>query len=1050
MIESLVRGALKQRLIVAVIAAVLFFFGLDAARKLSVDAFPAVTNVQVQIATEAPGRSPEEVERFATVPLEVAMTGLPGLEEMRSLNKPGLSLITLVFNDKTDVYFARQLVMERLLEVGSRLPQGITPVLGPVSTGLGEVYQYTLERPDDGDRTLTQEELMQRRIAQDWVVRPLLRSIPGVAEINSQGGYAKQYQVLVNPDRLRHFGLSIADVYQAVGRNNANAGGGVLPQYAEQYLIRGVGLVRDLDDLRAIVLREKDGVPVYVRDVGEVSLGPDMRRGVADLDGKGEAVGGIVVMRYGENALDVIARVKHRLKELESALPPGVKLVVTYDRSELIEASIKTLKHTLIEEMVVVSLIIFLFLLHVRSALIPVLTLPLGVLLAFIPMYYQGLTINIMSLGGIAVALGAMVDASIILIENIHKKLEHWQAEGKPGDRVNVIVEAMQEVGPSIFFSLLMITVSFMPVFTLEATEGRLFKPLAFTKTYSMGFAAILAITLTPALAAIFIRGKIRGEEANPLNRWLIALYSPVVRVVVRYRRTMIVAALLGIIFTIPAYLRLQSEFMPPLNEGSILYMPTSPPGMSESEAVKVLQSMDRQLKTFPEVVTVFGKAGRADTPTDPAPLSMAEIVILLKPKDQWRPGLTWEGLVKEMDATLQYPGMPNAWWMPIQTRTETLATGIRSQLGIKVYGDSVQGIEKTAVAIEKAVAKVPGTRSAYAERAAGGFFADFSVDRAEAARHGLLVQDVNDVIMSSIGGMNISETVEGRERYPINVRYAREFRDTPETMKNVLVATPSGAQIPLSQVAKLDFTTGPDMLRSESGKLVGFVFVDISDRPIAEYVADARKAVAAEVQIPSGQRIEWAGQFKYFERAKEKLTLIVPITLAMILFLLYLNTKSVVETAMVLLAVPFSLVGAIWLLYLLDYHMSVAVWVGLIALAGLDAETGVVMLLYLKIAHKRRQESGQLKTFSDLQDTIVEGAAQRIRPKLMTVLTTMIGLVPIMWSTGTGSDVMKRITAPMVGGLVTSFLIELLVYPALFALWKARDLPKEEPAAAV
>ena len=1035
----------KNRYMTLIFVAAMSLWGVYGMRHGPLDAIPDLSDAQVIIYTDWPGRSPDLVEDQITYPISSTLLSAPNVKAVRGQSFFGGSFVYVIFEDGTDIYWARSRVLEYLNTAQGKLPEGVTPSIGPDATGVGWVFQYALV-----DET-GKHDLSELRSLQDWTLRYSLEAVPGVAEVASVGGYIKQYQVNLDPNKLRSQGVSVSEVIRRVRASNQDVGGRVIEIAGTEQMVRGRGYVKKKEDLELIPLKVRpDGAPVYVRDVGEVSLGPDMRRGVADLDGKGEAVGGIVVMRYGENALDVIARVKHRLKELESALPPGVKLVVTYDRSELIEASIKTLKHTLIEEMVVVSLIIFLFLLHVRSALIPVLTLPLGVLLAFIPMYYQGLTINIMSLGGIAVALGAMVDASIILIENIHKKLEHWQAEGKPGDRVNVIVEAMQEVGPSIFFSLLMITVSFMPVFTLEATEGRLFKPLAFTKTYSMGFAAILAITLTPALAAILIRGKIRGEEANPLNRWLIALYSPVVRVVVRYRRTMIVAALLGIIFTIPAYLRLQSEFMPPLNEGSILYMPTSPPGMSESEAVKVLQSMDRQLKTFPEVVTVFGKAGRADTPTDPAPLSMAEIVILLKPKDQWRPGLTWEGLVKEMDATLQYPGMPNAWWMPIQTRTEMLATGIRSQLGIKVYGDSVQGIEKTAVAIEKAVAKVPGTRSAYAERAAGGFFADFSVERAEAARHGLLVQDVNDVIMSSIGGMNISETVEGRERYPINVRYAREFRDTPETMKNVLVATPSGAQIPLSQVAKLDFTTGPDMLRSESGKLVGFVFVDISDRPIAEYVADARKAVAAEVQIPSGQRIEWAGQFKYFERAKEKLTLIVPITLAMILFLLYLNTKSVVETAMVLLAVPFSLVGAIWLLYLLDYHMSVAVWVGLIALAGLDAETGVVMLLYLKIAHKRRQESGQLKTFSDLQDTIVEGAAQRIRPKLMTVLTTMIGLVPIMWSTGTGSDVMKRITAPMVGGLVTSFLIELLVYPALFALWKARDLPKEEPAAAV
>ncbi|MBK7579601.1 MAG: efflux RND transporter permease subunit [Myxococcales bacterium] len=1031
----------RNRFMTLLFVGVMALWGVYGMRNGPLDAIPDLSDVQVIIYTDWPGRSPDLVEDQITYPISSTLLSAPHVKAVRGQSFFGASFVYVIFEDGTDMYWARSRVLEYLNTAQGKLPDAVNPTIGPDATGVGWVFQYALT--DQSGK----HDIAELRSLQDWTLRYSLEAIPGVAEVASIGGSVKQYQVNLDPNKLRSHGISVAEVIRRVRASNQDVGGRVIEIAGTEQMVRGRGYVKKKEDLETIPLKVRpDGAPVYMRDVGEVSIGPDMRRGVADLDGQGEAVGGIVVMRYGENALDVISRVKQRLKELEAALPEGVKLVVTYDRSELIEASISTLKHTLAEEMIVVAVIIFLFLLHVRSALIPILTLPLGVLLAFIPMYYQGLTINIMSLGGIAVAIGAMVDASIIIIENIHKKLEHWEAEGRPGDRVDVIIEAMQEVGPSIFFSLLVITVSFMPVFTLEATEGRLFKPLAFTKTYSMGFAAILAVTLTPALAAILIRGKIRGESANPLNRWLIALYSPVVRFVVRYRRTVIVGAVLSVALTIPALSRIESEFMPPLNEGSILYMPTSPPGMSESEAVKVLQSMDSQLRTFPEVTRVFGKAGRADTPTDPAPLSMAEIVILLKPKEQWRPGLTWEGLVKEMDDKLQYPGMPNAWWMPIQTRTEMLATGIRSQLGIKVYGDSVQEIEKTAVAIERAVAKVPGTRSAYAERAAGGFFADFTVDRAEAARHGLLVEDVNDVIMSSIGGMNVSETVEGRERYPINVRYAREFRDTPETLQGVLVSTPTGAQIPLSQVAKLEFKTGPDMLRSEGGKLVGFVFVDIANRPIAEYVGDAKRAVDSEVKVPSGQRLEWAGQFKYFERAKEKLALVVPITLALVFFLLYLNTKSVVETVIVMLAVPFSLVGAIWLIYLLGYHMSVAVWVGLIALAGLDAETGVVMLLYLTLAHKRRKQAGQLQNFADLQEAIVEGAAQRIRPKLMTVLTTLIGLVPVLWSTGTGADVMKRIAAPMVGGLVTSFLLELTVYPAIFALWKRRELPQAEP----
>jgi len=725
---------------------------------------------------------------------------------------------------------------------------------------------------------------------------------------------------------------------------------------------------------------------------------------------------------------------------VQKGFPEGVQLVTTYDRSQLIEESVSTLKHTLIEEMIVVSLVIFGFLLHARSALIPILTLPVGVLLAFIPMLQQNLTANIMSLAGIAVAIGAMVDASIIMIENIHKKLVDWERHGRAGPRREVIIGAMQEVGPALFFSLLVITVSFLPVFTLEGTEGRLFKPLAFTKTYSIGFAAILAVTLTPALAVLLIRGKVHDESKHFINRWLSAAYAPVVRFVVNNRFKVIVAALLTIVFTIPAVFRLPNEFMPPLNEGAILYMPTAPPGMSENESSVLLQAMDRELKKFPEVISVFGKEGRAETATDPAPLGMAEVIVTLKPKNEWRPGLTWDDLIKQMDEKLHFPGMPNVWWMPIQTRTEMLATGVRSPLGIEVFGDDLEAIEKTAIAVEHAVSKIPGTRSAFAERSTGGFYIDFDVKREEAARHGLSVQDVNMVVSQAIGGENISETVEGRERYPISVRYAREFRDDPESLGRVLISTPDGAQVPLSQVVTIKSVLGPPMIRSEDGKLVGFVFVD-TDRPIADYVKEAKSAVEQDVKIPPGLRLAWVGQFKYFERAKERLTWVIPLTLAIVFTLLYLNTQSLVETSMVMLAVPFSLVGAIWLLFLLHYNMSVAVWVGIIALAGLDAETGVVMLLYLTLAYDRHKREGKLTNFNDLRTAIVEGAAERLRPKLMTVATMIFGLVPVLWSTGTGADVMKRIAAPMVGGLVTSFLLELTVYPALFAVWKGREL---------
>ncbi|MEZ4373084.1 MAG: efflux RND transporter permease subunit [Polyangiaceae bacterium] len=1036
----------KNRWLAILVVAALGVWGAISMRNGPLDAIPDLSDAQVIVFTEWPGRSPDLVEDQITYPISSTLLAAPKVKAVRGQSFFGLSFVYVVFEDGTDIYWARSRVMEYLNTAQSKLPDGVTPSIGPDATGAGWVYQYALVDYSG------KHDLSELRSLQDWNIRFALESVPGVAEVASVGGFVKQYQVNVDPNKLRSFGIPMTKVIGAVRDANQEVGGRTIEIAGHEQMIRGRGYVKKLSDLESIPLKVRDdGTPVTLAEVAEVQLGPEMRRGVAELNGQGETVGGIVVMRYGENALNVIERVDKRMAEIKQGLPEGVHLEVTYDRSGLIRESIQTLRHTLLEEMLVVSIVIFLFLLHARSALIPVLTLPLGVLLAFIPMYYQGLTISIMSLGGIAVAIGAMVDASIILIENIHKRIELWQDEGGEGSRADVIVHAMQEVGPSVFFSLLIITVSFLPVFTLEATEGRLFKPLAFTKTYSMGFAAILAVTVTPALAVLLIKGKIRGEHHNPVNRWLVRLYSPVVRGVVRHRYWVIGAALLTMLFSVPAFLRLGSEFMPPLNEGAILYMPTAPPGMSVGEATTALQSMDRQLSKFPEVESVFGKMGRARTPTDPAPLSMAEITIQLKPRDQWRPGLSYDDLVKEMDEKLQYPGMPNIWWMPIQTRTEMLATGIRSQLGIKVFGDSLKEIEETAISIEHALEDLPGTRSVFAERSTGGFFADFEVKRGEAARHGLSVADINMVVMSAIGGSNVSEAVEGRERYPINVRYAREFRDDPESLEQVLVATPGGAQIPLSQVATLDFKTGPPMVRSESGKLVGFVFVDVVDRPIADYVKDAKARVQERVKVPAGQRLEWAGQFQYFERAKEKLTYVVPLTLLLVLLLLYFNTKSLAETAIVLLAVPFSLIGAVWLLYLLGFNLSVAVWVGIIALAGLDAETGVVMLLYLTLAHKRRVERGELRSEEDLEEAIVEGAAQRIRPKLMTVLTTLIGLVPVLWSTGTGADVMQRIAAPMVGGLVTSFLLELTVYPAIFAVWKRHTiapLPQPEEVA--
>jgi copper/silver efflux system protein len=1091
-VGGVIAASARNPLLTILLIGALAAWGWLSLRKAPLDAIPDLSDAQVIIFTEWMGRSPDLVEDQITYPISTSLLAAPRVKYVRGQSMFGMSFVYVIFEDGTDMYWARSRVLEYLNEAQPRLPDGVNPTLGPDATGVGWIFEYALV-----DKT-GQHDPSQLRSIQDWNVRYALESVSGVAEVASVGGFEKQYQIAVDPTKLRAYGITLQDVMAAVRRSNEDVGGQVIEIAGHEHVIRGRGYVKSLRDLELIPIKvvrtgqpmkpssgamgmsggaasgggapsgsmwpgEFGGmgrrgagggmtstptapsnsdasatVPIYVKDVAFVSIGPEIRRGLVELDGNGEVVGGIVIMRYGENALDVIDAVKARIAEVERTLPNGVAIVVTYDRSGLIRASIETLRHTLIEEMIVVAVIIFVFLLHVRSALIPILTVPLGIVLAFIPMYFQGLTANIMSLGGIAVAIGAMVDASIIIIDNIHKKLEDWEHAGRHGDRTSVIVAAMQEVGPSIFFSLLVITVSFIPVFTLEGTEGRLFKPLAFTKTYSMGFAAVLAVTLTPALAAIVIRGKIRGEHHNPINRWLIVAYSPVVRLVVRHRWAVIVAAAIAMGLTVPAYFRLGNEFMPPLNEGAILYMPTAPPGMSDAEASRILQQMDKELREFPEVESVFGKMGRAETATDPAPYGMVETVVVLKPRDQWRDGMTWDQLIREMEDKLQFPGMPNIWWMPIQTRTEMLSTGIRSKLGVQVFGDHLVQIEEASIAIERALANLPGTRSAFADRSTGGFYIDVVAKREQAARHGMTVGDVNDVVQIAIGGMNISETVEGRQRYAINLRYARELRDDPESLGDILVATPTGAQIPLSQVADIKTVTGPPMIRSEDGRLVGFVFID-TDVPIADYVKDARKVIEREVKLAPGIRVEWVGQFKYLERAKEKLKIAVPITLLIVFMLLYVNTRSLVETGIVLLAVPFSLIGAIWLLYLLGYNMSVAVWVGLIALAGLDAETGVVMLLYLTLSHRRHEQEGRMRNAADLENAIVDGAAKRIRPKLMTVLTMMIGLVPVLWSTGTGADVMKRIAAPMVGGLATSFLLELTVYPAIFAIWKRR-----------
>ncbi len=1019
-------------LIIAGVAA-LTFAGYRALVTAPLDAIPDLSDVQVIVFTEWPGRSPDLVEDQITYPLTTTLLAAPGVQFVRGQSFMGLSFVYVVFEDSIDIYWARSRVLEYLNSATADLPAGVTPTLGPDATGVGWVYQYALV-----DRT-GNLSLADLRSLQDFTLKYALESVEGVAEVASVGGYVKEYQVNVDPNKLAAYGIRLQHVAAAIRASNNDVGGRVIEIAGHEQFIRGRGYVSSTKDLELVVLKvTAGGVPVTVRDVGTVTLGPAMQRGQAELDGEGLTVGGIVIMRYGSNALAVIDRVKQRLEDMKSGLPEGLEIVPVYDRSTLIQATVDTLKRTLIEEMLIVSVVILIFLLHVRSTLIVVVTLPVAVLLAFIPMTYQGLTANVMSLGGIAVAIGAMVDAAIVMIENVHKRLA---TETNTQTRGQVVIEAMQEVGPSVFFSLLIITVSFMPVFALEGTEGRLFSPLAYTKTYSMAAAALLSITLVPALAVWLIRGRTRAER-NVLTRALVAMYRPVVEAAVRGRWVVVGVAIVILVVSVPALRSLGSEFMPPLNEGSILYMPTTLPGMSITEATQTLQTMDAALIQFPEVEHVFGKVGRSTSATDPAPLSMIETVITLKPQDQWREGLTWDDLIAEMDQAIRIPGMPNIFWMPIQTRTEMLATGIRSSLGIKVFGADLQTIERTAVAIERALLMdertAPYTRSAFAERSTGGYFLDFDINREAAARFGLTVDDIETVILAAVGGMQVSETIEGRERYSILLRYSRDYRDDLEALERVLVPTPTGAQIPITQVTDIVFRTGPPMVRSEDGQLVGFVFVDVQqDIGIADYVELGRAVIADRVEIPAGYRLTWAGQFEYLERAKAKLQVLVPAVLLLIFFMLYIHRGRLTEALIIMLSLPLSLTGGVWLLWVLDYNMSVAVWVGMIAVAGLAVELGLLMMLYLDLAYREHQ----VKTASELRDAIIEGASHRIRPMVMTGLSTCIGLMPIMLSSGAGADVMKRIAAPMVGGVISALLTALIVFPALFSLWRGYSL---------
>jgi Cu(I)/Ag(I) efflux system membrane protein CusA/SilA len=1042
-LEGLIAFSARNWLLTLMLVAAAAAWGYRSLVNAPLDAIPDLSDVQVIVFTEWPGRSPDLVEDQITYPLTTTFLAAPGVRFVRGQSMMSFSFVYVIFEDGTDIYWARSRVLEYLNSAVADLPDGVQPTLGPDATGVGWVYQYALV-----DKSGNQS-LADLRSLQDFNLRYALESVEGVAEVASVGGFVKEYQINVDPNKLSSFGIGLPKVISAVRASNNDVGGRVLEVAGHEQFIRGRGYVKSVQDLEQVVLGVgESGVPIRVEDVASVSLGPALQRGQADLDGEGVTVGGIVVMRYGQNALDVIERVKARIAQLRTTLPPGVEIVPVYDRSSLIERAIDTLQRTLIEEMIIVSLVIGAFLLHVRSAFIAILTLPIAILLSFIPMFYQGLTANIMSLGGIAVAIGAMVDAAIVIIDNIHKRLQGESLEGE--SRVRTIIEAMQEVGPTIFFSLLIITVSFVPVFALEGTEGRLFKPLAFTKTYSMFFAALLSVTLIPALAVLFVKGRIRGDQSW-LNRSLKAVYAPVIHFAVKWRWPVVIAAVVALIATVPVYRSLGNEFMPPLNEGSILYMPTTLPGISIAEATRVMQTMDRELKKFPEVERVFGKAGLSTSPTDPAPLSMIETNIMLKPESEWREGMTWDKLIGEMDSAMRFPGMPNIWWMPIQTRTEMLATGIRSTLGVKIFGPDLATIERVGVDIERALQAdgrtAPYTRSTFAERATGGYFMDFDIDRAAAARFGLNVMDVQTVIEAAMGGTPVGETVEGRERYGILVRYAREYRDNVDALERVFVPTPSGAQIPITQVADINFRTGPSMLRNEDALLVSFVFVDVSEQiGIADYVEAARQVVEERVDLPAGYRLDWAGQFTYFERAKARLTILVPLTIFVIFFMLYMHRKSLTETFIVMTALPFAGVGSIWLLAALDYNLSVAVAVGMIAVAGLAVELGLLMMLYLDLAWRRYREEGLIRSRTDLTAAITDGASHRIRPMLMTGLALFMGLVPIMYSTGSGADVMKRIAAPMLGGVGSALVLVLIVFPTIFSFWRGRGLPALVP----
>jgi Cu(I)/Ag(I) efflux system membrane protein CusA/SilA len=1076
MIERIIEFSARNKFLVLLFTGVALLGAVWAVRHVPLDAIPDLSDTQVIVYSRW-DRSPDIIEDQVTYPIVTALLGAPQVKAIRGFSDFGFSYVYVIFQDGTDLYWARSRVLEYLSKILPRLPEGVRTELGPDATSVGWVYQYALV-----DRS-GRHDLAELRSLQDWYLRYHLQAVPGVAEVAAVGGFVKQYQVNVDPNRLLAYDVPLPELVAAIRKGNNEVGGRLLEFAGAEYMVRGRGYVRSTDDLAQIVVRTdpRTGTPVLVRHLARVSLGPDIRRGVADLDGEGDTVGGIVVIRHGENALAVIDRVRARLEELRPSLPEGVEIVTTYDRSGLIHRAIDTLVHALTEEMIIVSAVILLFLWHVPSAIVPIVTIPVSVFLSFIPLYFMGLTSNIMSLAGIAISIGVLVDGAIVEVENAYKRLEEWIAGGRKGDFHAVRLQALKEVGPSVFFSLLVIAVAFLPIFTLVDQEGRLFKPLAWSKNLAMAIAAILAVTLDPAMRMLFTRmepvrlrprwlgavvntvavGTYYPEERHPVSRALFAVYEPVCRWVLRHRvATLLLAAALTL-STVPVYLRLGSEFMPPLNEGAFLYMPTALPGMSVTEAQRILQIQDKVLRTFPEVERVFGKAGRADTPTDPAPFSMVETTVLLRPESEWRrvprwwsdeaapirwlfsritpDRITFEELQDEMDRALRFPGIPNIWTMPIKNRIDMLSTGVRTPIGLKILGPDLAVIQKLGEELEGVFRDIPGTRNVLAERTTGGYYVDFDLRRDALARYGLSVEDAQTIVTSAIGGETITTTIEGRERYPVNVRYARDFRDDIRRLERVLVPTPSGMHVPMAQLADIRRREGPAMIRNENGQLAGYVYVDMAGRDVGHYVDEAKERVRERVELPPGYTLLWSGQYENLARVRERLKVVLPLTVFLIALLLYMNTKSGVKTGIVLLAVPFSLIGAVWLLWLLGYNTSIAVWVGMIALMGLDAETGVFMLLFLDLAYEERVRQGRMRTEADLEEAIVHGAVRRVRPKMMTVMAAFMGLLPIMWAVGTGSDVMKRIAAPMVGGLVTSFLLELLVYPAVYAIWKSR-----------